>query len=82
MTQPFSNAPIEAHNDLWLACWSYAQRKTTNERDALRMAVDYYRTNVGVAAKSSPATVRAMQRQADGLWQVLRQGREELEVVE
>ena len=71
--------PIEAHNSLWLACLAYAQRTTSNELEAYRKANDYYRENVGVSSKTSPSCVRSMQRQADGLWQVLRQGRSEME---
>jgi hypothetical protein len=73
---------IEPQDDLWLACLQYAQRHTSDELHALRMAVDYYRTNVGVASRISPACVRSMQRQADGLRSILRRGEPELEIDE
>ena len=73
---------IAPQDDLWLACLQYAQRKTSDEIQAYRAAMDYYRTNVGVAMSQSPSCVRSMQRQADGLRQILRRGEPDLEIVE
>lgn len=71
---------LEPQDELWLACLQYAQRQTSNELQALRAALDYYRANVGVAMKHSPSCVRSMQRQAEGLRQILRRGEPEMEI--
>lgn len=81
-TDKYAPQPMKPEDELWLACLQYAQRQTSSEIDALRMAVDYYRVNVGVASRISPACVRAITRQAEGLRQILRRGEPEMEIEE
>lgn len=82
MQKQFNANPIPPEDDLWLVCLQYAQRQTQDELAAYRMAIDYYRANVGVATRISPACVRSMERQAEGLRSILRRGHPDLEVVE